>query len=209
MITTRKVRRPTSGGRRHGHLDTISDSERRPLRPIGMTVREAAVRTSALLTHLLAIPGVRLVRGVRSGSAGLPRVPLALNAGRQVLLIEMVAWPPGRYETTADGRVHCDGTYIGQSCGSLRAIAGHWRNALPDDHRVSAIVVVHPLTAGPVTLPRLDPEGPAWLPAVDAAGRIRPRLLLGRRTASPVAVRALLAATRRNTLCKNDINTVR
>src|SRR5690348_457879 len=42
-------------GRWHGSLDTVTDSERRGLRPIGMTAREVAVRTGALLR---AVPGV-------------------------------------------------------------------------------------------------------------------------------------------------------
>src|SRR6516162_8910334 len=84
-------------GRCHGSLDVITDSERRGLRPIGTTAREVAARTGALLNDLLALPGVRIFQGVRPDAApDMPRIPHAVSAGRQLILIESVAWPPGQ-----------------------------------------------------------------------------------------------------------------
>ena len=69
-----------------------------------------------MLGELPAGPGVRIFQGVRPAAAeDLPRIPHAISAGRRLILIESVAWPPGRYQARADDRIHCDGTYIGQS----------------------------------------------------------------------------------------------
>src|SRR5438876_846979 len=87
----------------HGSLDTVTDSERRALRPIGTTAQEAASRTSDLLAGLLASPGVRIFQGVRPAAAGLPRIPHAVSSGRQLVLVESVAWPAGQYATTPAG----------------------------------------------------------------------------------------------------------
>jgi hypothetical protein len=183
-------------GRYHGSLDAITDSERRALRPIGTSAHEVAVRTGALLTDLLALPGVRIFQGVRPAAAeDLPRIPHAISAGRQLILVESVAWPPGQYAAKAAGRIHCDGTYIGQSVRPLINAVRHWRETLPPDHRVSALVVVHPATEGELTLPASTTRDVAWTCANDAVRTIRARLPRGRQAVSMRAVATLFAAT--------------
>jgi hypothetical protein len=152
--------RPTS--RFHGSLEGIIDSERRALRPIGTTARDVAERTSELLAGLLDRPGLWGFQGIRSTPAGSPRIPHAISAGRQLVLVESVAWPPGRYTTTAAGRVHCDGVYIGQSVAPLLAAIEYWRAALSRGHQVAALVVVHPAAQGRLTLPAPAACGLAW-----------------------------------------------
>src|SRR5258708_6186569 len=78
----------------HGSLDAITDSEHRPLRPIGATAREVAARTTDLLTELLTLPGVRIFQGVRHAVAGVPCIGHAVNSGCRLVLVESVAWPP-------------------------------------------------------------------------------------------------------------------
>ncbi|MGZ4435415.1 MAG: hypothetical protein ACXVW7_17590 [Trebonia sp.] len=183
-------------GRYHGSLDTITDSERRALRPIGTSAHEVAVRTGALLTDLLALPGVRIFQGVRPAAAeDMPRIPHAISTGRQLLLVESVAWPPGRYAAGAAGRIHCDGTYIGQSVRPLINAVRHWRESLPRGHRVSALVVVHPTTEGDLALPSSTTRDLAWTRADDAVRDIRARLPRGRQAVSTRAVATLFAAT--------------
>jgi hypothetical protein len=183
----------------HGSLDAITDSERRALRSIGTTAYEVAARTSALLADLFTLPSVRIFQGVRSPAADLPRIPHAISLGRWLVLVESVAWPPGQYVATATGRIHCDGVYIGQSAGPLIAAVRHWREALPPGHQVSALVVVHPVTAGDLTLPVTTPAtvawNLAWSRAGDAIGDIRAHLPLGRQMVSMRALAALVAAT--------------
>src|SRR5580704_7208889 len=153
-------------GRYHGSLDAITDSERRALRPIGTSAHEVAVRTGALLTDLLALPGVRIFQGVRPAAAeDLPRIPHAISAGRQLILVESVAWPPGQYAAKAAG------------------------------HRVGALVVVHPTTAGDLVLPASTTRDVAWTCASDAVRTIRARLPRGRQAVSMRAVATLFAAT--------------
>src|SRR5215471_8434070 len=110
VTASRRLRSITPGSaleqRYFGDLNAITDSEQRPLRPIGSTAREVAARTGVLLTD-----------------PGLPLVPHVISAGRRLVLVESVAWPPGRYETSADGRILCDGVYIGQSVQALRTAA--------------------------------------------------------------------------------------
>src|SRR5215468_5971972 len=101
---------PLLAHRCHGSLAPISDSERRALRPIGATAYEVAALTGMILSELLVHPGVRIFQGVRAiTNAGEPCIPHVVNVGRRLVLIESVAWPPGRYDTTATGRIHCDG----------------------------------------------------------------------------------------------------
>src|SRR5215470_11068945 len=94
----------------------------------------------ALLTDLFALPGVRIFQGVRPAAADLPRIPHVISAGHRLVLVESVAWPPGRYAATAAGQIHCDGVYTGQSVLPLLTAVRHWRQALPRGHRVSALV---------------------------------------------------------------------
>jgi hypothetical protein len=178
-------------GHRHGTLDAIADSERRPLRSIGTTARQVAVDTDRLLADLVALPHVRMFHSVQPRATGLPPVPLALTAGRLLLLVEAVAWPSGRYATTAGGRVHCDGTYIGQSVGPLLASAAHWRRTLPPGHRVGAVVVVHPAADGEPVLPYAGIGGLTWTLARQAAGLLRPLLGADPRPPARAALRTL------------------
>jgi hypothetical protein len=180
--------------RYHGSLDVITDSERRSLRPIAATAYDVAVLTGELLADLLVIPGVRIFRGVRAAGTALPLIPHAVSAGRQLVLIESVSWPPGCYETAADGHVHCDGTYIGQSARPLTATVRHWRESLPKSHHVSAVVVVHAAAEGQVTLPAATPGDLAWVRAEDAVRDVRQRILCGRQDTSRDLVAALVAA---------------
>lgn len=181
--------------RSHGSLDGVIDSERRGLRPIGATARDVADRTSVLLAELLALPGVRIFHGLRHPAPDLPLIPHAVNAGRSVVLVESVTWPPGRYAVTTGGQVHCDGVYIGQSASLLMAAVQHWRTVLPRDHRVRAIVVVYHAAPGTMSLPGRSPRGPVWAMADDALGHIKAHLTAGRPAVSSRAVLALLAAT--------------
>jgi hypothetical protein len=180
--------------RYHGSLEAITDSERRSLRPIAASAYEVAARTGELLADLVAIPSVRIFHSVRAAGADLPLIPHAVSAGRRLVLIESVAWPPGRYETAVNGRIHCDGTYIGQSVQPLIAAVQHWRKSLPKSHRVSAVIVVHAAAEGDVTLPAATPGELAWVHAEDAIGDIRQRILCGRQDVSRYLVAALIEA---------------
>jgi hypothetical protein len=177
-----------------GSLDTITDSERRALRPIAISAHDVAVRTGALLGELLTLPGVRIFQGVRPAAADLPRIPHAISIGRRVLLVESVAWPAGRYATTPAGRIHCDGMYIGQSVRPLLAATWRWREALAPGHRVSALVVVHPSAGGDIRLPAAAGKDIAWAHAADAVRFIRQQLPPGQQPVSIRAVAALVAA---------------
>jgi hypothetical protein len=182
--------------RYHGSLDSITDSERRALRPIGTTAHDVAMRTGVLLADLFAFPNVQIFQGIRPVDTGAPRIQHAISAGRQVMLIESVAWPPGQYViATASGRIHCDGMYTGQSVGPLIAAVWHWREILPDDHFVSALVVVHPIAQGDLTLPAPVALDLAWVCADHAVHEIQARLPCGREEVSMTAVTALAAAT--------------
>jgi hypothetical protein len=181
--------------RYHGRLEAITDSERRSLRPIAATAYEVATRTGELLAGLTAIPSVRIFRGVRLAGADLPPIPYAITAGRQLVFIETVAWPPGHYVTAENGRIHCDGTYIGQSARQLIATVQHWRKILPKNHHVSAVIVVHASSCGEIELPTAAPGDLVWVHADGAIGAIRQRILRGRPAVSRNLVAALIAAT--------------
>jgi hypothetical protein len=181
--------------RYYGNLDAITDSERRALRPIGSSAHEVAVRSGALLAALMALPNVRIFQGVRPADADLPRIPHAINAGRRLLLVESVAWPPGRYVTAANGRIYCDGAYIGQSVRPLLAAIGHWRETLPPGHWVRALVIVHPTIEGELVLPPPTSPDLAWACAHNAISVIQARLPRGRQPVSNRAIAALVAAT--------------
>jgi hypothetical protein len=184
VAASRRLKSITPGSaleqRYFGNLNAITDSEQRPLRPIGSTVREVAARTGVLLTDL---------------ASGLPLVPHAVSAGRRLVLVESVAWPPGRYEVGADGRVLCDGIYIGQSVQALRTAARQWAGLLPRNHRVMAAVVVHRTAKGEITLPARGPKDLTWVLADNAIAELRPRIAGGGRAVSRNAVATLMAAT--------------
>lgn len=182
-----------------GTLDVITDTERRTLRPIGTTAREVADRTDALLAGLSCDPAVWIFQGVRpSGQTG-PPISHAISAGNQVMLIESVAWPPGRYAALASGDIHCGDRYIGQSVRHLTTAIEHWRQVLPPDLRVSAMVIVHPAGPGEMVLPATPDQPIAWAHAHSAVGEIWGRLR-GRRRGQELAdsrqaVAALTLAT--------------
>jgi hypothetical protein len=178
----------------HGKLDSVTDSERRALRSIGTTAREVAARTGALLAELFALPGVRIFQGVRP-AAGVAPVPHVVNAGRRLVFVESVAWPPGRYTTTTAGRVHCNGVYIGQSARVLIAAVRQWREDLPEGHGVSAVVVVHATGGGELALPAATGRNVNWARASDAVRAVRAQLYYQGEPTSLAAVAALIAAT--------------
>jgi hypothetical protein len=178
----------------HGNLDAITDSDRRALRPIASSAHEVAASTSALLAELIDIPGVRIFHGVRTEGADLPPIPHALSAGRRLVLIESVAWPPGRYETRAEGRIYCDGIYIGQSVRQFTEAAELWKKILPERHRVTAMIVVH-CCGGAIRLPASPADDLAWTRAEDAADAIRRYLPSSVEGTSRPLLAALISAT--------------
>jgi hypothetical protein len=199
VAASRRLQSMTPGSaleqRYFGNLNAITDSEKRPLRPIGSTAREVAARTGVLLTDLAADPSVRIFHGVRPADPSLPLVPHAISAGRRLVLVESVAWPPGRYETGSDGRILCDGAYIGQSVQALRTVARQWAGLLPRNHRVMAAVVVHRTAKGEITLPAGRPSDLTWVLADNAIAELRPCIAGGGRAVSRNAVVTLMAAT--------------
>jgi len=199
VTASRRLRSITPGSaleqRYFGDLNAITDSEQRPLRPIGSTAREVAARTGVLLTDLAADPSVRIFHGVRPADPSLPLVPHAISAGRRLVLVESVAWPPGRYETSPDGRILCDGVYIGQSVQALRTAARQWSGLLPRNHRVMAAVVVHRTAKGEMTLPAGGPKDLTWVLADNAIAELWPCIAGGGREVSRNAVATLMAST--------------
>ncbi|XVU22766.1 hypothetical protein ACQPZJ_36660 [Actinoplanes sp. CA-054009] len=157
-------------------LDKLIDDESRPLRPIGMSARDAAAHTGALLDRFAGAPGVRLYAGVRLTERG-PRVGFAVMTATRLLLVESVAWPSGSYSVTPEGRVLCDGVYIGQSVHPLLCSVRLLRR-LSRGRQIGAAVVVHPAGAGTPSLPALSPAGPSWLLPGAVGPHIARRLLL-------------------------------
>jgi len=162
--------------RLRGTLESLTDEEGRSLRPIGMSVREAADRTGALLHPVADHPAVRLYAGVRVAK-GAPRIGFAVSTASHLLLVESVAWPSGSYTVTADGCVLCDGTYIGQSVRpllhSVRLLRRVVRRLV-----VGAAVVVHPSGPGTPSLPPGSPGGLLWLPPAKVRSHVARRLIL-------------------------------
>jgi hypothetical protein len=199
VIASRRLRAivppPVMERRHHGDLTTITDDAWRPLRPIGRTAQEVAERTGALLADLVAIPCVRIFHGIHAAGAGLPLISHAISAGRQLVLIESVAWPPGCYETGANGRIYCDGMYIGQTVSPLVAAVRHWQELLPQNHRVTAMIVVHAAAGDSITLPASRQKTLTWVPAGEAVGSILQRISNGHQSVSRNAIAALLVAT--------------
>jgi hypothetical protein len=183
-----------SDGRWHGSLDSVTDTERRALRPIGTTAYEVAVRTGALLAELLALPGIQIFQGVAQATADTPCIPHAISVGRQIILVESVAWPPGRYAARTEGRIYCNGAYIGQSMRPLKHAVRHWQETLPPGHRVSGLVVVHPTEEGDLRLTDTAARNIAWVRAVNAVGEVQAHLPRRHQSASIKAVAALIAA---------------
>jgi hypothetical protein len=180
----------------HGDLESVTDSERRGLRPIGAAVRDVAAWTGALLADLIARPSVHIFQGVRSAGPDSPTIPHAVSAGRHVVFIESVTWPPGRYTVEAADRVYCDDVYIGQSIGPLITAVCRWREMLPPGHRVSALVAVHPIGAGPVVLPGVESCDLIWALPHRVVRDLCDLLPVGQRDASDAVITALIAACR-------------
>lgn len=185
---------PAAPGRLLGSLQAITDSERRALRPIGMTAYEVAARTGTLLRELLSLPSVRIFQAVHLAAGEMPCVPHVICAGNRLVFVESVAWPPGRYSAAESGRINCDGVYIGQSVRPLAGAVRRWQEMLPDDHWVSALVVVHPTAAGELALPGAASRQVGWAGACDAVRELRTRLPGDRQATSMTAVAALVAA---------------
>ena len=179
--------------RSHGTLDVITDSERRALRSIGLTAQEVAIKTGELLATVFTLPSVRIFHGVRP-AADVPPVPHVISAGRRLIFVESVAWPPGRYVAASAGRIYCDGVYIGQSIRPLVTAIRGWRKLVPDDHRVSAVVVVHPTGDGELVLPAATGPDLAWTGSADAVREIHARLPGQWQATSMQAIAALIAA---------------
>ncbi|MEU4242605.1 hypothetical protein [Actinoplanes sp. NPDC026619] len=175
--------------RLRGTLDGLTDDESRSLRPIGMSVREAAARTGEILDRLAGTPGVRVDAGVRIAKRA-PKIGFAVSTASHLLLVESVAWPSGAYTVLPEGGVLCDGTYIGQSVQPLLGAVRRLRRTVPR-RRIGALVVVHPSDAGAPSLPAWSPGGPAWLPPAEVRTHVARRLLLRHRE---------------NTYCLYDMN---
>lgn len=185
----------SKSGRSYGSLDFLIDRESRGLRPIGESVRDVAERTSELFDALLNLPNVRLFRGVWISEADADLIPHAVCAGRQIILVDSVTWPPGSYTVAQlTGQVHCDGAYIGQSIKPLVSAITFWRDALPR-HEVSALIVVHPDGRGGVGLRGPLPSELRWTLASDAVRELRGLLPSTSAPASRAAVTKLRAAT--------------
>jgi hypothetical protein len=173
----------------HGDLTAISADEHRALRPIGMARADAVRRTEDLLRPLTDIPSVRIFRGVRPAASAA----FAVTAGRLVLIVEPVAWPPGRYVMDATGQLRCDGRFIGQSAGPLAAGVTALRTRLPRTHRVRALVAVHPIADGAFVLP-VPTKEMAWILARDLPTTMRTELARHPRTVSRHIIAALVPA---------------
>lgn len=177
----------------HGDLTAISTEEYRHLRPIGMARADAVRRTEDLLRPLIDIPSVRIFRGVRLIAAGTggPGAAFAVTAGRIVLVVEPVAWPPGSYLMDATGQIRCDGRFIGQSAGPLAAGVAALRARLPRTHRVRALVAVLPIADGAFVLP-VPTKEVAWTLARDLPITMHAELARRPRTVSRHIIAALL-----------------
>jgi hypothetical protein len=188
------VTEPILEQRLHGELDAISDNACRPLRPIGMSASDVARQTRSLLIELIKFPSVRIFQGVRTHGTHSPPTAHAVTAGKTIIFVESVAWPPGTYTLGNNGRVSCDGRYIGQSVRPLLDVVSHWRDVLPRNHRVFALVVVHRTETGQYVLPVAKGHQIALVHAEDALGEIT-RRVARRRHVSTHTIAALVAAT--------------
>lgn len=157
-------------------LALITDTERRSLRPIGASVREAAQRTDLLLDDLRELPDVKIIQGVPAATADTPPIPHAVTAGPALILIESVFWLAGRYTMDDDHQIWCDGVYIGQSAGPLLSATLHWQRVLLAHYRVSAMIVVH--AEEHVTLCPIDDQAVTWLLAEQVHAHLRARLAI-------------------------------
>jgi hypothetical protein len=190
-----RVHRSLHSGCCYGSLAAVVDSEQRSLRSIGVTAREAAARTGGLLDGLRAMPGVRIFHGVRTPGANLPVIPHVIISGPRLVLIESVAWPSGRYEIMADGRICCDGTYTGQSVRPFLSALTQWRKIAPVGHHVSAIIIVHTRADEDVSLPGEVADDLAWVRAGEVISDIGRRLPSSHERVSTYLLAVLISAT--------------
>jgi hypothetical protein len=176
--------------RTHGDL-AAADDDHRALRPVGACCREVASRTDEVLAGLTDIPSVRIFRGIRPTGARRAVAAHAVSAGRLLILVESVAWPPGGYAVDAAGRVCCGEHPIGQTTGPLVAAVRALRVVLPINHRVTAMVAVRRSGGdGHLRLPA-DTRLVSWVFADELALRLRARLSRYPRTVSRHTIAAL------------------
>lgn len=177
----------------HGDLTTVSADEYGALRPIGMARADAVRRTEELISPLTDIPSVRIFRGVHLGGPDRTVAAFAVTAGKLVLIVEPVAWPPGHYLIDATGQVRCDCRFIGQSAGPLAAGVAALRARLPRTHRVRALVAVLPIADGAFVLP-VPTKEVAWTLARELPITMRTELARHPRTVSRHIIAALAHA---------------
>jgi hypothetical protein len=192
FLGMRRPRRWRLGSARPAPLPKGDSLDAPALRSVGESGALLAARTGAALTRLAAEHGAHVFRGVHLADSRPPVVVDAIARGRVVVFIVSVAWPVGHYHHDADGRMRCDGIYIGQSVGPLREAVQRWRARLRR-HRVGVLVVVHPDGTGDYLLPACTPDGIEWTMADHAIDRLRNLLPRGRGTSRP-ALGALAAA---------------
>jgi hypothetical protein len=175
--------------RTYGDL-SAADDDHRALRPVGVGCREVAARTDDVLAALTEIPSVRIFRGIRPTGARRSVAAHAVSAGRLLVLVESVAWPPGTYTVDAAGRVRCGEHLIGQSTRPLAAAVRALRVVLPFDHRVTAVVAVGRSGAGDYRLPA-DTRLMSWVFADELGDRLYQQLRRYPRTVSRHTIAAL------------------
>ena len=179
----------TPDRRTYGDL-SAADDDHRALRPVGVGCREVADRTDEVLAGLTEIPSVRIFRGIRPTGARRSVAAHAVSAGRLLILVESVAWPPGSYAVDAGCRVRCGEHPIGQSTRPLTAAVRALRVVLPFDHRVTAVVAVRRSGAGAYRLPT-DTRLVSWVFAEDLGDRLYAQLSRYPRTVSRHTIAAL------------------
>lgn len=175
--------------RTYGDL-SAADDDHRALRPVGAGCLEVAARTDGTLAALTEIPSVRIFRGIRPTGARRSVAAHAVSAGRLLILVESVAWPPGTYTLDTLGGVHCGEHPIGQSAQPLTAAVRALRVVLPVDHRVSAVVTVRRSGPGAYQLPA-DTRLVSWVFAEELGGFLYSRLRKYPRTVSRHTIAAL------------------
>lgn len=102
------------------------------------------------LSTLTALPGARVIRGVR-GLMGPERTYVAVVCGRAVALVEYHHWPPGRYAWTPDGLLTCDGEYLPGGDAGIEEEVAAYADHLGRSVEVRGFVLVASSVPGPVT----------------------------------------------------------
>jgi hypothetical protein len=161
--------------RRHGELPSAATHGRGSLRSVGAGGAAVAARTDTQLGALTVLPGVRIFRGIRASHPFRVIATHAVSAGRVVVLVESVAWPPGDYRVDPDGQVWCDGLPTGQTTVGLQAAVAACRRRLPRDHLVRALICVHRTAAAGYLLPAPG-RTVSWTFAEDLVETLMPHL---------------------------------